>query len=506
MLAEEKDDGGAAEPQGRSAPRKKKLGKTSRLRTRNDLDKILSLAGRNRNKMAILQALYIHRHLDIFQIRRVAVPHMNLKALGNLMGQIFGEGLVDRKTDEEINIVKGDEQKFYYFLKPRGLDALTDHWLQVRSSSTDPDSPKRHYLIEDLKVTEQRKHHYYNQEVVTRFLGDCRDKGMVFPHAEWRRFPLEDPALTKRTHYRPDWLIFQPNSHYTELVNENRTGECPLHTPVESRSELQKAILASHYPGWLAIECDMKTESLTKVRNKCAKFKETLHYYPTLNMAFYSINGRYSREQLLPIRHLTHNTRTLNGKKAIIEILQDELIEGKTQVLHGDEYTCRVASLFFMEHGGNMMAGYPTQDEFAAIRKATPKTDRVEIVDYSLEDIRKLKVSQTMPVYPDDVVVWSKEGQTEVHMIFFARLGWVNPIARANAVHEWIVKTKQKMKVVLVYPTMHDLINEVHFEQNQYRYVIWEEIQQKGTWGHYKRVRTGILKNQKAVFVEDEEI
>ncbi|NHN33361.1 replication-relaxation family protein [Paenibacillus agricola] len=478
-------------------------GKSSRLKNGFVEDKVIKLAINNSNKMAILRCLYTHRQLDMFQIGRVATPHMHKKSVGNLLAEMYAQQLLNRDNLLKASRAKGDEKKYHYRLAKLGLYIIATFDLHALWNYEHPTLPKQHYLLRNLAVGSQQAHHFETQEFMSRLLYNLTQKGIYFPHSDWRRYPIQDLRVTgKITPYRPDWFIFKPNPFYSELVKNRRTTECPLNIPVESRQAAEKDILKEHYTGFLSIECDLKTEDSREIEDKCKKFLYSLDYYPHNNMAFFSVNGWYENDVLLPAPKNHTQMRARNTKKIIIRHMEEELIFDKTQVLHGDEVTCLTSSEFFIENNGNMLHGYPRAQDFAMYVNATPHTLEKESVFFT-DELKKIILNPPLPIMPDEVIRIRNFGVAETHMIFLAKLGWVNPIAKALKMQKWIDEGNQKAKVVLVYPNAEELDSEVHFTDPPFYYVNWEEVCRSGIWGHYKKPVYRKIRNINTLTWED---
>ncbi|WP_240420378.1 replication-relaxation family protein [Paenibacillus periandrae] len=478
-------------------------GKSSRLKNGYIEDKVIKLAINNANKMAILRCLYTHRQLDMFQIGRVATPHMHKKSVGNLLAEMYAQRLLNRENLLKASRAKGDEKKFHYRLAKLGLYIIATFDLQALWNYSHPNQPKQHYLLQNLAVGSQQAHHFETQEFMSRLIYNLTKKEIYFPHSDWKRYPIQDLRVAgKITPYRPDWFIFKPNHFYTELVKQKRVTECPLNIPVESRQEADREILNQHYAGFLSIECDLKTEDSKEIEDKCRKFIYSLDYYPQNNMAFFSVNGWYENDTLLPAPKNHTQMRARNTKKVIIRQMEEELVFDKTQVLHGDEYTCLASSEFFIENNGNMQQGYPRGNGFAKFVNETPSTLDKEIL-YFTDELKKIVLNPSLPIIPDEAVRIRNFGDAETHMIFFARLGWVNPIAKALRMQKWIDEGNQKAKIILIYPNKDELDNEVHFTDPPFFYVNWEDVCRTGVWGHYKKTVYRKIRNINTLTWED---
>jgi len=477
-------------------------GKSSRLNNTYNEDKIIRLATNNHNKMAILRCLYVHRQMDMFQINRVAVPQMHRKSVGNLLAEMYAQRLLNRDILLKASRAKGDEKKFHYRLAKLGLYIISTFDLHALWHYSHPDVPKQHYLLQNLAIGSQQSHHFETQEFLSRLIHNLAQKNIVFPHSDWKRYPIQDYRLNgKNTPYRPDWFIFKPNEFFTTLVRENRTSECPLHVPVESRSEEEKALLLKHYEGFLSIECDLKTEDLREIEDKCKKFAYALEIFPQNNLAFFSVNGWYENDILLPAPKTHTQMRGRNTRRVIIKHLEDVLITDKTNVLHGDEHTCRLAAESFIEQNGDMLLLYPKQD-FSKHVDIAPSTLDHEML-YFTDDLKRISLDPPLPVFPDEVVRVRRHGGAETHMIFFTKLGWVNPIAKALKMQRWIDEGKQRAKVILVYPNLDEMDSDIHFTEQPFLYVNWEDVQRSGVWGHYKKPMYRKLRNVNTLIWED---
>ncbi|RUS44951.1 replication-relaxation family protein [Cohnella sp. AR92] len=494
LLDEELEDENASvstpELREKSGRRKRWVsGKSSRLKSGHDEDKVIKLCLKNENKMSILRCLYVHRQLDMFQISRLAVPHMHKKSVGNLLAEMYGQNLLSRDLSFKTWRTKGDEKKYHYRLARLGLYIIAVFDMQALWVYDHLNEPKQHYMLKNLAIGSQERHHFETQDFVSRLLRNLADRGIHPPSTEWRRYPIEDPSVAgKSAYYRPDWFIFKPNAYYTSLVEEKRTSECPLHTPVESRSSKELDLLKQHFKGLLSVECDLKTEDLKEIEDKCKKFLYSLDYYPSNSMAFFSINEWYENDTLLPSSKIHNQKRGRNTKKVIIRQLEDALIHDRTNVLHGDELTCRQSCEIFIEQEGNMLAGFTRGEAFAAYVNAAPSVLDYELIPFT-EELKNVSVTPPMPVFPDEVVRVRRFGEAETHMIFFARIGWVNQVAKALAMQRWIDEGNQKAKVVIVYPNDEEMSNDVHLleTQAQLHYMNWQDVLRTGAWGHYKK-------------------
>ncbi|SED12569.1 hypothetical protein [Paenibacillus sp. GP183] len=466
-------------------------GQTSRLKSSIGELRLINITINNPNKMMILRCLYMSRSLDIFQIARVAVPDMNMKALGNMMSSLTGQRLVKRTLSKAQWKTKGDEQKYHYSLDLEGLYIIACYYLDAEWFYDNRDIPKQHYFLANLNIADtQLVHHFEIQDLLTRLIHNLAIKGINFPHCEWRRYPLQDPRIIseKFSAYKPDWILFEPNNFYSEMFQKQNTGMCPLHTPILSRDEDQKKTLKDHYKIMLSLECDMKTEDSRKLEYKFERFKYSLSYQPN-NLAFFSVFDRLLRDELKPLIDKRSKNRLRNNRMSMIKVMGENMIAEQTTILHGDEYTCRIACEFFIEHEGNMRMGFPTSEEFASYVNAGSYTTDHSLSYYSPIQLKEKRIGRPLPVIPDAAVRVEQWGKTkEMHLIFFARLGWVNPIAKAIEMQKWINEGDEgnEVKVVLLYPNAYDIDNEIHMEEFPFYYVNWEEVMDLGIWGHYK--------------------
>ncbi|SDO15491.1 hypothetical protein SAMN04487897_10928 [Paenibacillus sp. yr247] len=467
-----------------------KRGVSSRRDRKWDFDRVQDIVQNNPTRLRILSSLYVHRQLDVFQIARIAAPKMHIKALGNLMSEMYAQKVVWREKGAGPENTKGDKKKFYYRLSKSGLELLVEIYLKCdHYAYFYPDLPKEHYLIQNLMIGKQDNHHFETQEFVTRLLQTMNANEIYLPHCEWKRYPLQDPRLEgKKAPYRPDWFLFRPNEHYKTLVDNDRTGDCPLHVPVESRKESHKSLLSDHYKGFVSIECDLKTMDQRLIEDKCRKFLYSLDFYPDNNMAFFSVNGRYARDAVLPIKNTTMMVRLRNTRKVMFKVLKDVMLSDKINVLHGDEHTCRLSLEMFLERDGDFHSVAPRGKEFESYVHALSSTMDTQVA-YVTDEVKKMQLARPLPVMPDEAVRitgdWGKKSQT--YMVFFVRLGWLNPIAKASAMLEWIEEGEENAKVILVYPNQAEMDEEVHFDNLPFYYVNWEDVVRTGTWGHFKK-------------------
>ncbi|WP_150274116.1 replication-relaxation family protein [Paenibacillus tepidiphilus] len=458
-------------------------GETSRLKSKyEDEDKIIRLALKNPNKMRILRVLYIHRQLDLMQISRLLSPNIKQRSVGNLLSEMYSQNLLGRDTLIKTYRNKGDEKKFHYRLAKLGLYIIAMFDMKTLWVYDNMDQPKQHYTLQNLTIGGQERHHYETQEFITRLLQLTAEQGIYFPHTEWRRYPIEDPRVEgKSAFYRPDWFLFKPNEFYTSLVKENRVMEDPLHIPVESRQDDDVKVLGK-YTGFVSIECDLKTEDLREIEDKCKKFKYSLGYYPNNNMAFFSVNG-WKEKELLSKSHNQKRGRSV--RSVLLSQLEEEMVSGKTNVIHGDEYICLNSLTSFIKCDGNFANENHRSTSFTEWMNALELNNDLSLLHFT-QVLKSIELNPPLPIFPDEVIRVEGNNTAETHFLIFTRLGWVNPLAKALKLQQWIDAGNQKAKVVLVYPNFHELDNDIHLSETPLFYANWEELSNTKELKNYK--------------------
>ena len=415
-------------------------GKRKKRKVRLTEDAICSLVAKNEMHRMVLHAFYVHRRLTIGQLNQMYFRNGSIEKLRASILRLHSFGLLERKRIFSLARSLAETRTYHYGLSAAGIRVYALVGMNLSMLHEDPDLPKQHYYHSDLSVERQADHHYLLQTFLSDAIGTLWERKVFVPSAEWRRFLYLSENDT--VHYKPDWIIFEPNDYYKGLVEEGRIGEDVLSVPVLTRNEQDKQVLAKHYRAMVSVECDTGTMRPVRLEEKF----ETIRSQKTvISKAIAILVGDGNLGEERP-RWNDGKTRVRNIGQAVNNVLAEELISDELIFLIGRQSVLSNVLVKYVLHKGHLGSNL----------EELVKTTSGRILNQ--KDWKLLRVENGLP---DFAYADPKRGKTVA--VYTAYPGWLNPHIKAQRLLE---KTDEKIVPVLLYPAKDMFAIDAHFQHS----------------------------------------
>ncbi len=414
----------------------RKKGKTRKYRFSED--RAIKLVRRSMEHTMVLHSLYVHRRLTINQIHQMYFSEANPFKMRSSIRKLTELGLLERKRIFGLAQSLADARTYHYQLSQLGLRIYALACMRVNMLHEDPDLPKQHFLHSDLAIRAQGEHHFMLQSFLSECIGLLWDNQMYLPSSEWRRYlylNAQDEA-----NYRPDWILFKPNSYFTSLVEENRVGEDILSVPVQSRTQQDKEILAGHYQPIVSIECDTGAMRAERLQEKAIRIKDEKRYIPKCTAIL--VGDASLGEESHKKRFQESKVRVRNVGNAVKTAIENELIQDELIFLVSRQSILAGTTFQYIQHSGDFFGLFPDLEAHLSLK--FPRS-----IPMSMKEWKNLRLDRGLP----DYAFYDKETGNTI-AVFIAYPGWLNPHIKVNHLLE---RTEDYVECIMFYP------QEAHF-------------------------------------------